>query len=50
MTQEPSSSPLTAATAADYSLSIRPASGGLAFCVQRRGSVPELVEQGFLVS
>lgn len=50
MTQEPSSSPLTAATAADYSLSIRPASGGLAFCVQRRGSAPELVEQGFLAS
>lgn len=49
MALEPSSSSLNAATAADYSLSIRPASGGLAFCVQHRQSGQRL-QEGFLAS
>ncbi|WP_298524591.1 DUF3822 family protein [uncultured Porphyromonas sp.] len=40
--------PLTAATAASYSLSIRTLSGGLAFCIYSEGPSPHILRQGLL--
>ena len=42
------STPLTAATAASYSLSIRTVSGGLAFCIYNEEPSPQILRQGLL--